>query len=176
MDIKEYREAVEYFSNTEKDFEFTNKGSEHAATVVSNIIRTTKEELLIYSGNMNRAVANDHEMVTMMQNFLESGKKLRIVLDEIPNEENRSDSLNLILEYANNRPGEVIIREDTENIFSNGLKELFKDGIAHHFMVADGQAFRFEIDAEQYKAICNFNGTEIAGKLKNAFVTLFDKI
>ena len=176
MDIKEYKEAVEYFSNSEKNFEFTNKGSEHAATVVSNIIRTTKEELLIYSGNMNRTVANDSDMVTKLSAFLGSGKKLRIVLDEIPDEEHRSESLKLILESQNDSTKDVIVKVDKNNIFADGLKQLFEDGEAHHFMVADGQAYRFEIDATQYKAICNFNDTTIAGKLKKAFNSLSEQM
>lgn len=176
MDIQEYKEAVEYFSNSEKNFEFTNKGIPHAATVVSNIIRTAKEELLIYSGNMNRDVANDQNMVEMMRVFLDSGKKLRIVVDEIPNEEDRSESLKLILESEYDLTKDVLIRIDENNIFADGLKQLFEDGEAHHFMVADGQAYRFEIDAKQYKAICNFNDTTIAGELKKTFNSLFEQI
>lgn len=176
MDIKEYKEAVEYFSNSEKDFEFTNKGSEHAATVVSNIIRTTKEELLIYSGSMDRAVADDQSIVERLSSFLESGKKLRIVLDEIPEEENRSKSLIMILESANNSTRDVEAKEDKRNIFAEALKQIFEDGIAHHFMVADGQAYRFEINAKEFKAICNFNDTTIAGKLKKSFNSLFEQI
>lgn len=176
MDIKEYKEAVEYFSNSEKNFEFTNKGKDHAATVVSNIIRTTKEELLIYSGNMNRAVANNTSMVKILAEFLDSGKKIQIVLDEIPDEEDRSDSLNLILAARDDSTKDVTVKIDTNHVFSDGLKELFEDSESHHFMVADGQAYRFEIDAEQYKAICNFNDTTIAGELKKSFCSLFEQI
>lgn len=176
MDIKEYQEAVRYFSDNQENFEFTNKGVHHAASVVSNLIRTTKNELLIYSGNMNKDVANDTHLVKMLNTFLESGKTLRVVLDTMPTDEEKSHSLKQIIASVKNPKRNVILKVDTEKVFYNGIKDLFKDGEAHHFMVADRMAYRFEIDAIQYKAICNFNDEKIAGNLTSAFNSLFEKM
>lgn len=176
MDIKEYQEAVKYFSDNQENFEFTNKGIHHATSVVSNLIRTTKNELLIYSGNINKDVANDPHLVKVLNAFLESGKSLRVVLDNMPSDEEKSESLKQIIASIKNSKRDVILKVDTEKVFFNGIKDLFKDGEAHHFMVADGMAYRFEIDALQYKAICNFNDVKIAGDLAKAFNSLFGQV
>lgn len=176
MNIEEYREAVKHFADSQENFEFTNKGVQHASAVVSNMIRTCKNELIIYSGTMNKDVANDSHLVKMLNKFLESGKKLRIVLDVMPDEADKSESLKQILESINNRKRDVVLKVDTDKVFSKGIKEVFKDKETHHFMVADGISYRFEIDAVQYKAICNFNDKKISGELKDTFNLLFEKM
>ncbi|MFA6195359.1 MAG: hypothetical protein WC656_01790 [Sulfurimonas sp.] len=174
MDIKEYRDAVKYFSDNQENFEFTNKGVQHAASVVANLIRTSKDELLIYSGNMSKDVANDPYLVKMLNTFLKSGKTLRIVLDEMPKEEEQSESLKQIITSSKNMKNSVILKIDKDKSFSKAMREVSKDKEVHHFMVADGIAYRFEIDALQYKAICNFNDKKIAGELKVAFDRQFE--
>lgn len=176
MDIKDYQEAVKYFSDNQENFEFTNKGIHHATSVVSNLIRTTKNELLIYSGSLNKDVASDSHLVKMLNIFLESGKALRVVLDHMPSDEEKSEALKQIIASMKNSKRDVILKVDSDQVFSNGIKDLFKDGEAHHFMVADKMAYRFEIDAIQYKAICNFNDEKIAADLTSAFYTLFEKM
>ncbi len=171
--MNDYKKAVVDFSNNKKDFQFTNKGEQHAAIVVANLIRTTDDELRIYSGKLNRDVANDSYLVKMLNLFLESGKTLYLILDEMPDSDGMSQSLKQIIASKNNHLRNVKIKIDTNNIFKEKLATIFMDNQPHHFMLGDNLSYRLEVDAEQYKAVCNFNDTEIVASLKKQFDDFF---
>ena len=175
MEVKEYQKAVTDFADKKANFEFTNKGKHHAEIVVANLIKTAEKELLIYSGSLNKDVANNSYLVKTLNQFLESGKKLRLIVDSLPPEQERSEALKQILVSENNPLRDVRIKEDIDQSFANKLSDMFSDKQAHHFMVADGRAYRLEIDAEEYKAICNFNDEKIASTLKNLIDQYFKK-
>ena len=171
--MDDYKKAVIDFSNNKKDFQFTNKGEQHAAIVVANLIRTTDNELRIYSGKLNRDVANDKYLVKMLNSFLESGKILYLILDEMPSDEEISESLRQIIESSENPLRNVAIKIDTDSLFKEKLAKIFTDEKPHHFMIGDNLSYRLEIDAEEYKAICNFNNIKIVTTLKKQFDEFF---
>lgn len=174
-ELEEYQQSVENFSSSKENFEFTNKGKPHAAIVVSNLIRTAQKELLIYSGCLHREVANDENLVEMLQAFLKSGKTLKLILSQMPAEDMRSEALKNIITAEKDPAKDVHIKIDEDGKFSESARSIFHDNVAHHFMVADGAAYRLEIDASEYKALCNFNDSTIAGPLKDVFDLFFSR-
>lgn len=170
--MNDYTKAVVEFSDSKKDFQFTNKGMLHAAVVVANLIRTTKDELRIYSGEMNSDVANDRYLIKMLNEFLQSGKRLYLILDKMPNKNEMSESLKQILNSKNNPSRNVKIKVD-DGSFKKIVANLFTDNLPHHFMVADNSAYRIELDANEYKAICNFNDEDTVRPLKKIFDNFF---
>jgi len=171
--MDEYKKAVVEFADSKKDFQFTNKGEKHASIVVANLIKTTDKVLRIYSGEMSRNVANDSYLIKMLNIFLESGKELYLILDTMPNEEEISESLKQIISSENNPLRKVKIKIDENNKFKEHVSKVFTDELSHHFMLSDDLSYRIEIDAEEYKAICNFNDKETVKVLQNIFDTFF---
>ena len=171
-----YKKAIEFYANNAENKEFGNKGADHAAIVVTNLIRIAKKELRIYSGNLCTEVANNNFLVRQLKLFLEDGKKLRLILDELPSEENRSAALKIILNSVDNPLHDVKYKVDKEDIVKTDQEANFKDNKCHHFMVADDNAYRFETDIVLYQAFGNFNDQKVANKLINIFDTFFEKI
>lgn len=102
--------------------------------------------------------------------FLGSGKALRLILDDLPTPKARSNALVQVMNSVNDPTRNVRYKVDTNGVFKKHLTNSFKDGKAHHFMVSDASAYRFETDEEKFSAFGNFNDPKNAGYL----IQLFD--
>jgi len=108
-----------------------------------------------------------------LNKFLASGKALRLILDEIPAPGDRSNALDQVINSVNDPTRNVRYKVDTDGVFKMHLASSFKDGKAHHFMVSDSSAYRFETDEEQFSAFGNFNDPKNAGYLTQLFDFFF---
>lgn len=171
--MDDYKKAIKFYAENNENFEFGNKNSEHASIVVSQLFQFAKEEILIYSGKLNSDVTNDSNLIKQVNKYLESGKKLRLILDELPSVNNRSEVLKQIIESVDNSSRNVKYKVDSENKFSQSLVPLFHDKQPHHFIVADRIAYRIETDKNKYEAFGNFNDSRIAVLFSNKFVNFF---
>ena len=169
--MKDYEKAVRAFADGKENFQFTNKGKKHASIVIANLLRTSKSECRIYSGKLNSDVTNDSFLVKALNEFLESDKQLYLMLDEMP--DNKSEALKQILNATKNKKRNVSVKIDSEGVFSKQIAPVFEDNVSHHFIVSDSLSYRFEIDAHEFKAICNFNDPNTSNILKTAFDTYF---
>jgi hypothetical protein len=166
--MDKYKKAIKFYAEHNENFEFGNKNAAHASIVVSQLFQFAEEEVLIYSGSLNSDVTSDENLIEKLSLYLNTDRKLSIVLDNLPALENQSIILKKIIakaEYSN----QVQLVEDKDNAFANSLKVLFKDGKSHHFMVVDKKAYRIETDEEKYEAFGNFNDEKIATLLYNSF-------
>jgi len=111
----------------------------------------------------------------MMQlnKFLASGKNLRLILDELPAPYARSNALTQVINSLSDPSRNVSYKVDTKGEFKQQLANSFKDGKAHHFIVSDETAYRFETDEEKFSAFGNFNDHKGAGYLIQLFNTFF---
>ena len=106
--------------------------------------------------------------------YIESRRELKIILERIPDKVDQSHALKRVLELENNPNFNVYIKIADQG-FIDLLKSRFQSGNPYHFTISDSRAFRVEIDAHKYKAICNFNNEKIASKLEQVFDSYFDR-
>ena len=168
--MDKYREAVEHMALTKMDNEFGNKNTQHAAIVLTTMLKNTTKCFKIFSGEFHSHVTDDPEFLAALEEYLKSGKTFKLLLATLPEEEKQSNALKMVIKYAGTNSKTVFYKKAKES-FITSPQELFNGKAPYHFSVADKTAFRLEIDAQEYKAICNFNDQKIAQDLSN----LFDK-
>jgi hypothetical protein len=168
--LDDYKKAIKFYADHNENFEFGNKNAEHASIVISQLFQFAKEEILIYSGTLNSQVTNNSHLIKQVNKYLESGGKLRLILDQLPEKDARSEVLKQIIQSVNNTSRDVKYKVDTNNNFSQSLSALFSDKKAHHFMVADNVAYRIETDKDKYEAFGNFNDTKVAMLFSQKFI------
>lgn len=166
--MDKYREIVEHMAATKMDNEFGNKNMQHAAIVLTTMLRNATESFKIFSGEFHSDVTHDAEFLAALEEYLKSGKTFKLLLATIPEEDKRSDALKMVIKYAGTHEKTVFYTKAEESFITSPL-ELFNGKIPYHFSVADKTAFRLEIDAQEYKAICNFNDQKIAKDLSDLF-------
>lgn len=173
LNMDDYKKAIKFYAQNNENFEFGNKNAEHASIVVSQLFQFAKEEILIYSGTLNSDVTSDSNLIKSVNKYLESGKKLRVILDELPNEGNHSPVFTQVINSIKNPLRDVKYIVDEENKFAESLKDKFADKEAHHFIVVDKSAYRIETDKHKYEAFGNFNDKNIAGIFHKKFIDFF---
>lgn len=170
--MDDYKKAVEHLASTKMDNEFTNKGPVHAAIVLTNMLKNTENHIKFFSGEFNRAVSNDINFYCALEEYTKSGKELSLMLENIPCDAEKSDSLKLVLSLAkqvdSNVKVGIINHDDIKKLSSH-----FQSKKAFHFAVSDNIAFRVETEREDYKAVCNFNEPITAKKLSSIFDQYF---
>lgn len=159
-----YRDAVEILASTNDTRRFDNKGHQHAAAVLEMMFKYNNE-IRMYSGTLNSDVTDDQNFMQALSLFLKAGKNLYVFLDNLPNEEERSNALKKVLSYS--EKGNAIVKIATDS-FVNELRGVF-GGNVYHFSLGDNKAYRVEIDAENYKATCSYNKPEKVEILKQIF-------
>jgi len=168
--IEEYTEAVNYFAEQKDDMLFTNKGKDHAAIVLCAMLKNAEGKVDIFSGSLNRDVADDTRFLDALKEFIDSGKTLRVLLEsDIPTEP--SKALNMVMDAA--KKSKLVQYKTLKEEDKEKMSKLFKDGQLHHFAVADRRALRLETDAIDFKALVSFNDPEYAGSLQIMFNEFF---
>lgn len=168
--MNDYIKSVENFAKMGENAVFGNKGKEHASIVVSTIFNYAKYDVMMYSGNLSKTVTGNGEFKKSLENMIQKGISFRILLDNIPKEEEQSEALKLILE--NKDKSNVIIKimnDDSTKI----INDIFDQ--KYHFTISDDKSYRLETNSSEFTAYCNFNDPDVAGKLENLFQLMFDK-
>lgn len=169
--FENYDHAVEYFAQNSIDSQFDNEGPEHAATVLTQMLKHSNE-MRIFSGTFNSEVTNKTYFMKELDKFINEKKELYLILEQLPEKEKQSSALKKVIEYS--KTGAYNVQYKIANPkFIEKLENSFTSNRALHFAIGDDQSFRVETDFENYKARCNFNDKVISGKLKNIFDTYF---
>ena len=167
--MDDYKNSIEFFAKNSESFEFENKGREHAAIVLQNMLKYSKTEFLIFSGCLDGDVADNVEFLFELEKYLESGKTFKLLLESDINS-NKSEALKLVEKHSADSDNVKIKIASTS--FLGEIKSLFEGEILH-FSVADSKAFRLETDRKDFKAIGNFNDSIPSEALKGLFDTEF---
>lgn len=169
----DYKEAVENLAKAKSDFLFGNSSPYHAAIVLGTMLKYSENEFRLYDDNLNGDIADEADgfFYKNLEDFVYSGKTLKIVVDNIQNRENRI--FTTLNKYRENFPNRVFISTSTPK-FTNTINSVYKKNI--NFGISDDRSFRIEdvTDIIERKAICNFNSRERAKKLIDAFDAEFD--
>lgn len=166
-----YRDAVKYYASTKDKQVFDNKGSEHAANVIENIIKYSNECVYIYSGFLDKEVADEKNLIKEVTLAIKNNKKIYLFLERLP-EDNEESIFYKKLNEASHNNNNVTIKIATED-FENELSQTFKSATPLHFAVNDNNAFRVEIDKELFKAKCSFNYPKYTSILIKIFTNHF---
>ena len=169
--FENYDHAVEYFAQNLIDSQFDNEGPEHAATVLTQMLKTS-DEIRIFSGIFNGDVTSKTFFMKELDKFINEKKELYLILENLPEEAKQSKALKKVINYSKTGAYNVKYKiADTK--FIKQLENSFTSNRALHFAIGDDRSFRVEIDSGNYKARCNFNDKAISGKLKNIFDNFF---
>ncbi|MCL6103769.1 MAG: hypothetical protein M1292_14990 [Bacteroidetes bacterium] len=169
-DSSTYQNRVHDFAEKSDPFIFTNDGIGNAVIVSKEIFDHAKENVYIYCGQLNKKLTSDQLYFNSLISFLESGKKLKVLVSEIDGE--YSPALQRVIEKSKvTNQVECRYLENNADINSHFT---FNGNNNVHFTVADNKSFRIEFDPKEYKAFCSFNNIEISGKLTSIFLKYFD--
>lgn len=171
--IDEYKKSVERLAQKRMNIEFDNEGYQHAAIVLESLFENAEKNVKMFSGTLNGDVASEIGFLKAFNKHIESRKELKIIVEEIPDKGHQSKALKRVLELQNNPSYNVKLKVADANFIAL-LKRKFQSGNPYHFAVSDSRAYRVELDAKAYKAICNFNDERIAPKLEEVFDSYFN--
>lgn len=169
QEILDYIEAVRTLASNKSDLVFNNSTPKHAAIVLTTMLEYSKDEMRIFDDNLSGDITNHHpEFIVALQSFIKSGKKLKVVVDNVA----RTDSkvYTTLQELNSCYPKTVEVRRSTEK-FKKSIAGISKESSPKNFAVSDDDGFRLEeqIGTDERKALCSFNNKNVAGKLKKAF-------
>lgn len=153
-----YRNAVEFYASTNSEEVFDNLGPMHAANVLEKIFKYSKNEIYMYSGFLDKEVADDKDLIRELINYIKNKNKIFLLLEKFPNESEKSNFFKIL--YKESLVNSNIIIKVAPESFKDELKKIFKSGKALHFTVTDNFAFRIETDIDKFKAKCSFNHKE----------------
>ena len=165
FDLK-YRSALDQLIETDSSLTFNNSGPSHASIVISNIYKHSKNIVRIYAKNMNGEISKVGNYLKELDVFLKSGKKLKIILDRIP--DNPSPAFEKVMDSINT------------NVELKIASTEFKREIAYiynpqsHFITGDDKMFRLEYDNYGHQALCGFNNKKMVKPLNRVFNEYFD--
>lgn len=168
-----FMDYVRYLSDKNDGFMFPTHDLEEAAIVMAEILRHAKREVCIYEDRLDGDISDKHNVFhTELLEFLQSGKKLRLV---VKNEEYQNSRIykDLVETYSEQFEGKVELYIASEAFLKN-MSSILKNDV--NFMVSDqdSNAFRLELaerplDKNKVDAMCSFNNSNISERLRNAF-------
>lgn len=171
--FNEYREFVSFLSENKISLKFPNSSPRHAAVVLANILKTSKD-VFIYDNHLKGDIAYSHpDFITALKNFSQDAtKSLSIVINPIE-EDTEQELLEDIKKIKPKSSAKISVYEHTEtfvdNIFKITSEKLEMNGKIN-FAVGDKSSYRIErFDSpSMYNANCNFNDVKTASLLNHA--------
>ena len=161
--IDKYRERVRSAAEAKTGEPVYNGSLAHAAVLAETMFGYAQNEILILSGELNPRVYGRADVVEQARLFLADPEHKVRVLVETP------DSL-----HSENHPLMTVLG-DKENAEVRAVPRDLQEKYEFHFMVMDGDSYRFEKDKREPIAIAAF-GDEIGGaNIKGIFDTLWSK-
>lgn len=149
--MKDYRAKVKEAARVRDGSPLYNGSLDHAAVLAEAIFANAESEVNILSGSLNARVYGTTAIVEKARQFLsDTTHKVRILIEE-PEAVDPVDHI-FVTEFAEN--DDVQFREMTSEM---------KLKIGYHFIVMDGDSYRFEEDKKEAAAIAAF-GDQAGGK------------
>jgi hypothetical protein len=164
---KAYKSYIDDLSKNGKDTLFINSSASHASIVLSAIFKTAKNCIKMLSGNLAGDVSASLSYQNEIENYLDRGGSLEIILDNF-SEENPPKILDLLKFHKSINPNKILLKSTSAKVFKeseNGKSQV-------HFCVADDRMYRLEIDTNKYVAEGNFNNANEVANLTKTFEAL----
>jgi hypothetical protein len=165
--LSEYKKSIEFLSSDKSNLEFNNKDHFHAALVMSQIFKTVKYSLKIFTGRFSGEISDNPVYFTQLKEAIKTKNiNIEVVFEEDPNK----DSLCLkTLRELKNEGKKVSLSVLNKNY----LKDIWKNSLTlGHFVLGDDHMFRYETDKKKFKAFCNFDDKKSVSQLATNFSIL----
>lgn len=159
-----YRQSLRESARERTGEVIANASVEHASAVVETLFAEAKAEVDILTGTLSPRVYGRDTVVEEAKLFLASSyrNRLRIILEsDSPRDRKNHPLLKVCRQFEN-----LSLRcasPETQRLYG------------YHFLVADGDCYRFERDKSRPNAIASFGHKEGAQNLKRIFETLWNQ-
>lgn len=176
--LETYKIGVENLAATNSKFLFSNSQPDHAAIVLTTMLKHSSKEFLIYDDNLSGdIIKNDNEdFFNSLKQYVSDGKVFKIAIKRIDDDDCKLHHTltHLKREYPNS-----VFAKYADTNYSEKIDKLFGEPI--YFAVGDGKSIRIENAIGQAeplprKAICSFNKTDFGDKLKEVFDNGFENL
>lgn len=159
--MKQYRNKVQMAAANRTGTPLYNGSLSHAAVLAEEMFGNSNKCVNIFSGNFNARVYGTSDLVEKARQFLsDTQHKVRILLEN-PSAVDAEDHL-FVREFS-----------DNDDVEFKSLPDGVVGDIDYHFIVMDGDSYRFEGDKSEPTAIAAFGDHEGGGKLTEIFETLW---
>jgi hypothetical protein len=153
-----YTEYVETMAKDGLNKVFFNSGPNHAAVVMSRIFKYSRETIRIYCGGFDGTVSNDEEYLLYLEQFLENGGLLRILV-----EQDMSKGPSEVYKILKKHKDQVVISQSSIKVINAVTNKPI------HFTIGDNKMLRIELGITDYTAQVNFGDTEEASHMTEIF-------
>ena len=168
-----YERSIDHLAKYRSNKIFKNTGPKNASVILSTIFKYSKNEILMFSGNIKGDVTNSKNYVESVEYYLfNTVGKLKLFLEHPLKEYKNFQVYNLIKEYSDKTSNNRVQIKPASKEFLTAVSNKFGD--IYHFTVGDGRMFRIEINPDLYEAIVSFNNKETASKLREFFLDYFN--
>lgn len=177
---EEFYLDVKSLANKPEDFLFTNDDKIRSQITSSEIFRTTKKELFLYSYGFRDNIDPNVDKYKFYENLhqaLNRLKSVKILIDE----KCKTNVFELVSSMAQSNSN-VELRITTKEV-KERIAEIFKeyksalplgDDPVFHFTIGDKDKYRIEYDKDSKKAFINFKDNDTVLQLRYIFQSVFD--
>lgn len=170
MTLEQYRELVQKLARKRDGEAFYNESLDHAAIIAENMFGHAHDRVSILTGKLDARVYGPETVIEKAKIFLVDPKhSLRILIEDGVEELKNHPLMNLIRAIAPSdntlgKHGNVEIRQVPDRV---------KSSYQFHFLVADGDSYRFEQNKAQPVAVAAFGEPKGATNLEGIFNRLW---
>lgn len=163
---QKYQFSIGHFAKNSTNFQLTNSGVEKARWTINCILETTSN-INLFEMDLDNDVFSD-TFLLYLEDFLERGGKLNILLEKLFNEKTQSCLIKILEKY-------YLKSSDQVNVLIANKDVLEKNQTNHknnYFMVGDERAYRFESKKKHvdHTAVINFKDIVTSKKLNKLFL------
>ena len=167
--IEEYRKMIKRLAAGKVDARIPNGQPQHASILMETMFENATAELRIFTRDLNDLVFGGDEILKSALTFFSKPySSLKILLQNNKNDDWTNQ--HSLLKEINRLNGSGCLHGSVE--IKNAVGSYAKDD-ANHFAVMDNDAFRYETNHDDCKAIANFYEPKIAKKLIHVFDSAF---
>lgn len=162
VQLDAYYKIIDMAAEKSENLEISNRDAQHASYLIKTLFHYAEKEVCIFTGSLFEGVFGNHAIKEEAVKFLSKSPhvKLKVAFQEDISKEKAAATS--FLQYILTAPDK------------KGMIEIYNASkafpcITNHFLIADGKAFRYEIDHETRRAMANFGDTENAQVLSEIF-------
>lgn len=175
-ELEEYRKYLERLAESKSADMFSNGGIEHAAILMSVLLKNTKKIARVFSNGFKAELITEEPYWDALQDYLDDDNHQLLVLVET-SKYMHERPLQTLRKYiakrtANGDDKSIIVRE-----LSNKGRRAITDqfGFGHcNFAIFDEDKFRYEYDPGSFKAFGSFNQPKNSRLLIDVFDRSFN--
>ena len=162
MRLDDYRTRVRKAATYRDGEPFVNTSLDHAAIVVEHMFPDAHRRVDILSKNLNPEVYGRKEVIRQATRFLDDpNREIRVLLED---DDQQARAYNQFLSVC----------ERFDNLRLHFVPESVQEQYDFHFLVTDGDSYRFEPDKTDAGAVVAFGNSQNASHLADIFNTIWE--